>query len=87
MIHLHLAVRLLGSLFFGSLAVVFLGLAGWMTYEAVAIWSRLQPTISAITAGELVRHPIWWILLACFLSAAFGALVTHFSHWTPVPQL
>jgi hypothetical protein len=76
-------VRLVGSLFFGGLGLGFLGLSVLMAYEVIAIWTRIVPTISLVTSYELLKHPVWWIVLACMLAFAFGALVTHFSHWTP----
>jgi hypothetical protein len=76
-------VRLVGSLFFSGLGLGFLGLSVLMVYEVIAIWTRIVPTISLVTSYELLKHPVWWIVLACMLAFAFGALVTHFSHWTP----
>lgn len=77
------AFRAIGSLFFGGLGVVFAGLAILMFYEVVAIWTRIVPTISLVTSYEFLRHPVWWVTLACMIAFAFGALVTHFTHWTP----
>jgi polyferredoxin len=80
----HLIFRAVASLFFLGLSTLFGGVAILMAYEAIAVWTRVSPTISAITSEELLKHPIWWIVIACGLSFAFGALVTHFTHWTPV---
>jgi len=75
--------RVAGSLFFAGVSIVFFGLAVLMIYEVTAIWTRQVPTISLITAFEFLKHPVWWVVAACMLSFAFGALVTHFTHWTP----
>ena len=80
----HLIFRAFASLFFLGLSFLFGGVAVLMVFEVAAVWTRIVPTISAITSYELLKHPIWWIVVACGLSFAFGALVTHFSHWTPV---
>lgn len=77
------AFRLIGSIFFAGAAVGFFGASMVMVYETIAIWTRQVPTISLITSFELLKHPVWWITLACMMAFAFGALVTHFSHWTP----
>jgi polyferredoxin len=83
----HLIFRTVAGLLFGGLGFLFLGLTLLMIYESIAVWTRLVPTISEVTSFELLKHPIWWIIIACGLSFVFGALVTHFSHWTPVPTL
>ena len=77
--------RAVASLFFGGGALMFAGLAVWFVYETVAVWTRIVPTISEVAAFELLKHPIWWITAACMVCFALGALVTHFSHWTPIP--
>ena len=76
-------VRAVFSMFFSGLGFVFLGLAVLMAYEAVAVFTRQEPTISLVTSFEFLRHPSWWVTLACLVAFAFGALVTHFTHWTP----
>ena len=76
-------VRLVFALFFAGLGLVFQGLAALMYYEAIAVFTRVEPTISLVTSFEFLRHPVWWVTLVCMIAFAFGALVTHFTHWTP----
>ena len=85
MTHYTVVYRALASLFFGGGALIFAGLSVWFLYETAAIWTRIVPTISLVTSYELLKHPIWWIIGACMICFALGALVTHFSHWTPIP--
>jgi len=75
--------RLYASMFWFALALVFQGLAVGLVYEGIAIYTRQVPTISFVTAFELLKHPVWWVTIACLISFALGALITHFSHWTP----
>ena len=75
--------RAIASLFFGGLGFMFFGLAIFMVYETIAIWTRIVPTISLVTSYEFLRHPAWWVTIACLIAFALGALVTHFTHWTP----
>lgn len=75
--------RFFGSLFFAGAALVFLGGFVLMVYETTALWTRQVPTISLVTSFEFLKHPVWWVTLACMVAFAFGALVTHFTHWTP----
>lgn len=75
--------RVFASLFWVALALIFQGLAVFMSYEAVAIFTRKVPTISFVTSYEFLRHPVWWVTIACLVAFGLGALVTHFTHWTP----
>lgn len=81
--HVSLGFRVLAATFFVGLGLTFTGLAVLMYYEAVAIVTRAAPTISFVGSYEFLKHPVWWVTLACLVSFAFGALVTHFTHWTP----
>jgi len=78
-----LAFRVLAAMFFVGLGLVFQGLVVLMGYEAVALVTKAAPTISFVGSYEFLRHPVWWVTLACMVAFAFGALVTHFTHWTP----
>lgn len=71
-----------GLLFFGF-AVMCFGLGLTMLYEAYAVATERVATISGITAEALVAHPHWWVTIVFVLGVVIGALVTHFSHWTP----
>jgi hypothetical protein len=75
--------RIVGSIFFAGAALVFLGGFWLMVYETIAIFTRQVPTISLVASFEFLKHPVWWVTLACMVAFAFGALVTHFTHWTP----
>ena len=77
------AWRFFASLFWIALALIFQGLAIFFIYEAVAIFTRVVPTISFVSSYEFLKHPVWWVTLACMIAFALGALVTHFTHWTP----
>lgn len=77
------AFRALAALFFVGLGLVFQGLVVLMAYEAAALLTKAAPTISFVGSYEFLRHPVWWVTLACMVAFAFGALVTHFTHWTP----
>ena len=77
------ALRFFAGLFFVGLGLTFTGLAVLMAYETIALWTKAVPTISFVTSYEFLRHPVWWVTLACMLSFALGALITHFTHWTP----
>lgn len=76
-------VRAVFSMFFSGLGLVFLGLSVLMAYEAVAVFTRQEPTISLITSYEFLKNPVWWVTILAMLMFALGALVTHFTHWTP----
>lgn len=84
---IDLGFRLMASLFFGGGALMFFGLGVWFVYETLAIWTRETPTISNITSFELLKHPTWWAVALGLIMFALGALVTHFTHWTPVPEI
>jgi hypothetical protein len=75
--------RVAGSLFFAGMAIIFFGLGVLMVYEVTAIYTRQVPTISLITAFEFLKHPVWWVVAFGVVMFALGALVTHFTHWTP----
>ena len=81
--HVSLAFRILAGAFFAGLGLVFQGLVVLMVYEAAAIVTKAAPTISFVGSYEFLKHPVWWVTLACMVAFAFGALVTHFTHWTP----
>lgn len=78
-----LAFRVLAAMFFVGLAITFQGLVVLMAYEAIALLTRAAPTISFVGSYEFLRHPAWWVTIACAVAFALGALVTHFTHWTP----
>lgn len=78
-----LPFRLLAGTFFTGLGLTFSGLAVLMYYEALSIITKAAPTISFVGSYEFLRHPVWWVTLACLVCFALGALVTHFTHWTP----
>ena len=73
----------LAAAFFIALGAISLGLGGWAFYEAYALATGRARTISQITAFAYLKHPAWWVTIACLFSFAGGALVTHFTHWTP----
>lgn len=78
-----LPFRILAGAFFAGLGLVFAGLMVEMFYESAAIITRAAPTISFVGSYEFLKHPVWWVTLACMVAFAFGALVTHLTHWTP----
>lgn len=81
--HVSLGFRILAGAFFAGLGIIFVGLAIEMFYEATSIVTKAAPTISFVGSYEFLKHPVWWVTLACMVFFALGALVTHFTHWTP----
>lgn len=77
------AFRIIGSLLFGGLTMAFQGLTLVFAYETISIFTRKVPTISLVTAFEFLHHPTWGVTIFVLLGFTFGALVTHFTHWTP----
>ena len=75
--------RLMAAVFFVGLGIVFQGLAVLMYYEALALITKATPTISFIGSYEFLKYPQWWVPIVCGIFFALGALVTHFTHWTP----
>jgi hypothetical protein len=73
----------LAALLFAALALGFAGVAGLMVYEALSLLTRKVPTISRIATVAYLEHPKWFVSIACGVSFTLGALVTHFTHWTP----
>lgn len=64
----------------GSVGVILVGSSGTMAWEAVALWTRLLPTISLLTNLEYVRYPVPWLLVWAALMATCGALAVHFTY-------
>lgn len=75
--------RVLFGLIFASAGTILLGFAMAMYYEGFAFFTRKVPTISAITAEQLLAHPHWFVTGVFMAGILLGALVTHFTHWTP----
>lgn len=61
-----------------AFAVILLGFAGAVAYEAFAYGTELDPTISFITATEFARHPVVWLAFFLPLMLLAGALALHF---------
>lgn len=68
-------------------AVMLAGLAIALAYEVWALETRLEPTISRITALAFVQHPVVWLVFYLGFMALAGALPFHFlflnhrGHW------
>lgn len=63
-----------------AFAVILLGFAGVVAYEAFAFATGLDPTISFITATEFARHPAVWLAFFLPLMLLAGALAAHFTY-------
>jgi len=61
-----------------SAAVIALGLAGAMAYEAAALATGRMATISVIVAQEFALHPLQWLAWFLPVPALGGALTFHF---------
>lgn len=71
------------GLLFAALALIVFGFGVALSYESLSFFTRREPTISAIVAGQLAIHPHWGRMGYLLAGVVIGALATHFSHWTP----
>lgn len=69
---------------FSALAGILLGFTTLCAYEAYAIASGNDPTISRIVAYTFAASPHAYIIGIFVAGAIFGALVTHFTNWSAV---
>lgn len=74
--------RLLSGLIFVAVALILGGFALAMVFEAAAILTGKESTISQLASGTIRTH--WPLaLLATFgIGVLIGALIQHFTAWT-----
>ncbi len=75
--------RLVDAVLFGGAALVCLGLALALAYEAFAMATGGVPTISDIVASSAFTHPIWSRLAYMGAGLLIGGLAVHFGGWRP----
>lgn len=71
-----------GAIFFAA-ALICLGFFVALAYEAYAVVTHRDPTISAITALQIASHPAVAGFAIFASGVLIGALVTHFTNWRP----
>ena len=72
-----------GGILFIAITLVFIGAAGMCGYEAIALFTGKDPTISKITAFHFATHPIACTVGVGLVMFVLGALTTHFVNWKP----
>ena len=83
MIEPSLGERLIGGAIFTAGGLICLGFAIALLYEAAAYAFRQVPTISDITARQYVGHTHWFVVGVLLFGVLAGALITHFTRWSP----
>jgi hypothetical protein len=66
-----------------ALALLALGFAVALAYEAASIATGADPTISAIVADEFARHPVVYLAIFIPLMVLAGGLAAHFTLAAP----
>lgn len=69
------------AVLFVSLAIVLLGGAGLLLYEAFAVATGKDPTISKIVAFHFETHPRLCALGAFIAGGIIVGLLVHFLNW------
>ena len=75
--------RLIGGAIFTAGGLITLGFTVALFYEAVAYAFRKVPTISDIVARQYVGHTHWFVVGVLMFGVLSGALITHFTRWSP----
>lgn len=66
-----------------AFGIIALGFALALAYEAAAIFTGAELTISAIVADEFARHPLVWLSIFIPLMLLAGGLAAHFTLAAP----
>lgn len=69
------------SVFFVALAIILSGGAGLCVYEAYAVQTGKDPTISKIVAYHFATHPALCFLGAFIAGGIVCGLLVHFVNW------
>lgn len=69
------------AILFVALAVILLGFAGLLLYEAYAVQTGKDPTISKIVAFHFETHPRLCALGAFIAGGILVGLLVHFLNW------
>lgn len=75
--------RLMAGLIFFAGGTFAAGFVFSLWYEAYAVWTTKDPTISQITALQIASHPAVAGFFIFASGVLLGALVTHFTNWRP----
>jgi cytochrome c oxidase assembly factor CtaG len=70
---------------FVAAALICLGFAVALAFEALAIATGKEPTISSLSASAIASHPHVALLATLGVGVLLGALATHFTNWRPLP--
>ncbi len=73
--------RGLSGLIFAALALIVTGFAVALWFEAAAIWSGREATLSALSASAIASHPHLALLSGVLFGVLVGALAVHFTNW------
>ena len=74
--------RVLGGVIFIAAALIVSGFALALWYEAFAVLTGRQSTISSLSASAIAQHPHIALLSTLVIGVLLGALVTHFTRWS-----
>ncbi len=77
--------RVFSGLLFVGVGLILAGFAVAMFFEAFAILTGREPTLSALSASAIAQHPHLALLFTLLVGILIGALVTHFTNWKPLP--
>ncbi len=78
-----MTTRILSGLIFVAAGLILTGFALAMFFEAAAIITGKEPTISRLSAQAIADHPHLALLTTLLIGILVGALVTHFTNWRP----
>jgi hypothetical protein len=76
--------QLLSASIFAAAALICLGVALALGFEAAAILTGREPTLSNLSAQQIAAHPHVALIVTFLVGVLLGALITHFTRWSSV---
>lgn len=75
--------RLLSALVFFALFLILEGFALAVLFEALAIFTGKESSLSQLASGAIAHHWPLALFSTLVIGTLLGALATHFTHWSP----